>query len=200
VEDLLKKNDQERKYELVCSHTGAMRAVATLRSEVITIDHLCSPYLNPERIEIRCRLYRVIYIYPEKEYYTEELFVRTEEGRFLAFRAYYSSHLAVPGSKQNAKFEHIPDYFAAWRHFVTFAYGYGFACDTHCRERKIDTDDLTWRLQLGPVHKCVHYFMFEGFPHGYIDPFHTIGHCGWYERVLKPIEVIPLSRYILPDA
>lgn len=56
---------------------------------------------------------------------------------------------------------------------------------------------LTFRggFKLGTI---TNVFIFSILPDtGHLDPFHSIGHLGWYERAFKPLRVVPLEPY--PD-
>ncbi len=207
-----------KKYKLVYSNSGSMRAVVTVKSEDLKISYNPRPYFEP--FELTCNLYRVLYIYPDKPYYLEEIFVlsndENKEGKelFISFRPYFSSYLYSEG-KMNAelsRFEHIPDYFAIWKEYLGFVNGYGFASDSHVRGIELNGEQVNWRLQSSHHKKCLHYFMFKNPFYGYKnksfddqfnfkveDRFHTLGHLGWYEKIFKPLEVIPLQRiYPIP--
>jgi hypothetical protein len=186
----------EKEYEIVWSSSGLLRAGFTLKSEPIVITYKGSPSSSePEEKRITCNLYRVIHVYPDKPHYTEELFVRTEDGHSISFSPYYYSSVhSVPGVNRELKrFDHIPDYFAVWMHFATLYYGFSFAADEHIRNVQTYEDEIRWGLPPAQYIKSVHLFMFHSIHFGLFDPFHEIGHYGWYERILKPLEVIPLA-------
>lgn len=181
-----------KEYDLVWSNSGIMRAVVTLKSAPMTIQYTGEPYFQPKELEVKCHLYRVIYVYPDKPFYTEELLVLDERGFSINFRPYYLSLVHNPHGvySELKRFEHIPDYFVSWKSFAGQNRGYGFAADAHIRRIQLNGDEIRWRLPLTHHNKCIHYFMFQSFAQ--FDPFHIIGHSGWYERVFKPLRVIPL--------
>lgn len=185
----------EGEYELVWSHSGPIRSVVTLKSEPFTIRYEGAPYFAPDTVDVTCHLYRVISSYPGKGYYVEQLYVRTESGLMLAFTPYFASFLSYgPGvAAELSRFEHVPDFFAVWRHFGPMHYGYGFASETHVRDVRLNGDEIGWRLQLGHDCKCLHYFMLNSdYASPPLDPFGEIGHFGWYEKILKPLRVLPI--------
>jgi hypothetical protein len=198
---------QEPRYTLVWSKTGPLRATVTLKSEPIQVLYGGEPFFKPNKKELTCHLYRVISMYPSREFYTEQLIVRPEgEGLdpsrriSLAFRAHYYSYLGYPEyvPHESARFEHIPDYFAVWKSFSFHHRGYAFASDSHVRALDITPSELRWQLQLGHEYRCVHLFPFHCWPEEDFSLFHEVGHTGWYERLLKPLQVLPLDRYVSP--
>ena len=130
----------EGEYELIWSHSGPIRSVVTLKSEPLTIRYEGKPYFMPDSVDVTCHLYRVISSYPGKEYYVEQLYVRTESGLMLAFRPYFTSFLSCgPGvAAELSRFEDVPDFFAVWRHFGPMHHGYGFASDSHVRDVSVE--------------------------------------------------------------
>lgn len=200
----------DKEYKLVWSKCGPIRAVTTFKSQPLTITYEGEPFFEGTK-KVKAHLYRVIYVYPSdtylhpddnpnfdnpnyKPFYIEELYVLTEkEHKYLSFRPYFFSK--VPPAIPNAdfkRFDHIPDYFTIWKHLTALHYGYGFAADVHIARVKSEGDEINWRLYLNRNCRCVHYFMFEPFP-AQFDPFHAIGHFGWYERVFKPLRPRGLS-------
>jgi hypothetical protein len=199
---LLEDAGRPRRYELVWSNEGPLRAVVTLRSEPLAIEYTGAPYFSPERVTVTCRLYRVIFLYPYRhrspldshsDFYTEHLVVRTEDGRSLAFRPHFYSSVEYPGGvfQELNRFEHVPDYFAVWRSSGPFWRGYGFASDAHVRAPVLTHSDLRWHLQVSHSPRCIHIFMCHGFP-SEVDRLKVVGHS-WYERLYKPLQVIPLK-------
>lgn len=192
----------DKEYELIYANNGLMRALITLRSGPFTIQYSGAPFFKPGQLELNCHLYRIIHVFPEQPFYTEELFVLTENGYPLSFRPYYYSKLHHPaGFKTDfARFETTPDYFAIWKHFIPRQYyGYGFASDAHIRGIELNENEIRWRLPLSYHQRCIHYFMFEDFSNREYQPdlFHAVGHFAWYERVFKPLEVIPVKPFQL---
>jgi len=186
------------KYELIYAHNGLMRDCAVIRSEPFPIRFSGNPFFKPNDIEIRCYLYRVFISYPDKPYYLEELFVRSEEGYLISFRPYFFSKIYCPPSvpSEFVRLENIPDYFSLWRHFTLLYFGYGFASDSHVRGLDFYENELRWRLQLRLHHKTIHYFMcyddaYSDF--GKRDLYHAIGHYGWYEQIFKPLRTTPVE-------
>ena len=193
-------------YELVWSHSGPTRSVVTLKSEPLTIRYEGKPYFSPDSVDVTCHLYRVISSYPGKEYYVEQLYVRTESGLMLAFRPYFASFLsygpavAAEVAVELSRLEQVPDFFAVWRHFGPMHYGYGFASDTHVRDITLSGDEISWQLQLGHDCKCLHYFMLNSdYASPPLDPRKEIGHFGWYENILRPLRVLPIVSDLLRD-
>jgi hypothetical protein len=191
------------KYQVIWSNCGTMRAIVALKSDPIEIEFDGKPFFSPSTVKIMCSLFRVLYVYPNKPYYMEELFVQSENGVSISFRPYFCSFLCYPDStpisSQLARFEHIPDYFAFWKGCSYHHRGYGFSSDTHIRGINLNGDEIHWRLPLTHHNKCIHYFMFHGYPPNHIDPFHEIGHYAWYEKMFKPLEAVPLKpRYPKP--
>lgn len=211
-------------YDLIWSHVGPLRAVVTLRSEPFTIryrgaplfvrnePHLGANYrganrdIHSDEVELPCRLYRVIQVQGLRPFYVEDVFVLADkqsgdaEDLSISFRPYFRSFLNFEEFStitKLARFEHIPDYFALWQQVGPAFYGYGFASDAHARSLSIDGKSITWRLPASHRNRCVHYFM-SHFAKPF-DPFHEIGHFAWYEKVLKPLEAVPLrKRYPSP--
>jgi hypothetical protein len=200
-EPLLEKHGREREYTLVWSNSGPVRASVTLKSEPILLRYVGKPFFQrPDETVLTCYLYRIVSFYPDKEYYTEQLSVQPE--RFpdisLAFRAHYSAYTDFYEAVRTslARFESIPDYFAVWKNFAQQYWGYGFAADSHIRNLDVQGSKIQWRLQVGHNHRCVHYFMWHCFPDNQFDAYHQIGHSGWYESVFKPLQSLPLNRYV----
>jgi hypothetical protein len=191
---------RDQEYGLVWSKSGPIRAIVTLKSKPFTILYNGSPFFSEKAVEVKANFYRVIYVYPGQNnpYYTEELFVLTEEGRnALSFRPYYFSKVPPESCYFDLKrFEHIPDYFVLWKHFGPHHYGYGFAADVHVRWVQIKGDEIRWRLPLSRNCRCIHYFMFQ--PSHQFDPFHDIGHKAWYERAFKPLQPSDFSLRFPP--
>jgi hypothetical protein len=206
-ESMLGQEGDEPRYTLAWSKTGPLRATVTLRSRPIQVHYGGEPFFEPANRKLTCHLYRIISMYPDKEFYTEQLIVRPEgagldPGRrmSLAFRAHYYSYLGYPDDVQHqlARFEHIPDYFALWKSFATHRRGLAFASDSHVRSLQVTPPEIRWRLQLGHEYRCVHHFPFHSWPEEGFAPFHEIGHTGWYERLLKPLQALPVNRYEIP--
>jgi len=205
-ESMLGQGGYEPRYTLAWSSTGPMRATVTLRSEPIQVSYGGGPFFKPPEKNLTCHLYRIISMYPGREFYTEQLIVRPEvEGpdatrrMSLAFRAHYSSYLGYPDVEhQVARSEDIPDYFAVWKSFATQHRGLAFASDSHVRNLQVTSSEIRWRLQLGHEYRCVHHFPFHCYPDGPLALFHEVGHTAWYERLLKPLQALPLTRYELP--
>jgi hypothetical protein len=200
---------QQYQYELVWRKLGPVRATAAFRLGPITVTYDGTPVFAGSGVTL-CDFYRVLYVYPrddargdEKPYYVEDLFVlMRQEHRSVAFRPYFASRV-VPADVplEIKRFEHIPDYFAAWKHFGPNYRGYGFAADAHIRGLEVAGDGLRWRLPLSHQKRCVHYFPFlPELPAGF-DFFHMIGHDGWYEKVFKPLApTIEQQRFPMPPA
>ena len=149
----------DRAYDLVYSRQGPHRALITLKSQPFTVRYTGQPYFKSNPIDVTCRLYRVISVYapvdswvaPQSEFYSEELSVRDEQnGRSLAFRAYFSSFLPFEAGawREFARLEHIPDFFTAWRGCYGQAWGYGFSADSHCRQIEISGDSVSCAYKL----------------------------------------------------
>jgi hypothetical protein len=203
TESLLGEPDREPRYTLVWSSTGPWRATVALKSEAIEVRYGGEPFFDGTKI-VTCYLYRIISMYPDKEYYTEQLIVRPEwkgvgsrRRISLAFRAHFFSSLGYPEDHphQLARFESIPDYFAVWKSWALQHRGYAFASDSHVRTLQVTPSEISWRLQLGHEYRCVHIFPFHCFPDGPLAQFHEVGHTAWYERLFKPLSAIPLDRY-----
>ena len=188
--------ERDRRYRLIATNSGLMRATVTLKSERLKVEYDGRPFAKSDKIEIDCHLYRVLSFYPEKPFYVEDLFVLSEEGHSISFRPYYLSEVhfqpAVP--KHLARFEHTPDFLAFWSQFAGVHRGYGFAADSHIRGIDMNGDQLRWRLPLTHYNRCIHQFMFHGWGEGF-DAYHEIGHYGWYERIFKPLDVVPLNIF-----
>jgi len=203
TESLLGEPGHEPRYRLVWTRTGPWRATVTLKSEAIQVRYGGEPFFDGNKV-VTCYLYRIISMYPGKEYYTEQLIVRPEwkgvDSRrriSLAFRAHFYSYLGYHEDHphQLARFENIPDYFAVWKSFALEHRGYAFASDSHVRTLQVTPSELSWRLQLGHEYRCVHIFPFHCYPEGPLALFHEVGHTAWYERLFKPLSAIPLDRY-----
>lgn len=205
-QSMLGQGGYEPGYTLAWSNTGPLRVTVTLRSEPIHVRYGGEPFFEPAERSLTCYLYRIISMYPGKEFYTEQLIVRPEgEGldprrrMSLAFRAHYHSCLGYPDVQhQLARSEDIPDYFAVWKSFAGQHRGLAFASDSHVRNLQVTPSEIRWRLQLGHEYRCVHHFPFHCWPDEALAPFHEVGHTAWYERLLKPLQALPLNRYELP--
>lgn len=195
----------EPRYTLAWSKAGPVRATVSLKSDPFPVRYESAPYFGSQNVELACHLYRIISLYPNKEYYTEQLIVRPEGGDLnprkrisLGFRAHYYSYLdysdGVPMGL--SRFEHIPDYFTVWRSFAWHHRGYAFASDSHVRELRATPSEIRWRLQLGHEHRCIHLFPFHVIGEEPPQPFNAIG-TGWYARLLKPLQALPLNRYVM---
>ena len=186
-------------YELVWSRSGPIRAMVALKSQPFTIRYDGAPFFKPSQVEVRCNLYRVLSVYPKEACYVEELFVLAGDGTSISFRPYFLSVVHHPEAVQItcARFEHIPDYFAVWKHFAGLHFGYGFAADSHARGLETKGNQIVWRLGLSHRATSVHAFMFHGWGER-VDPFHWIGHHGWYEKVYKPLRTFPLQHGYAP--
>jgi hypothetical protein len=213
---LLGQPGQEPEYTLAWSQSGPLRATVTLKSQPIHVQYVGSPFFQPDNKEVTCCLYRIISLYAEKEFYTERLTVRAEgegvpqhERVSLAFRAHYHSFVDYPAEVPPLlnRLEHIPDYFAVWRDFCAEHRGYAFAADSHIRTIQVEGSVINWRLQLGHDHYTVHFFPFHCLGDGHqpfsggswpIDRLHEVGHAAWYEVCYKPLQAIPLNRYLVP--
>jgi hypothetical protein len=187
--------EERYQYKLVWAKSGPVRSIVVLKLGPIIIPYNGIPLLA-DRKEIQCDFYRMIYVYPrvdkrgdDKPFYMEELFVLTRDPRLsLSFRPYYTSTIMPPDiPTELRRFEHIPDYFIWWKHFGPHYRGYGFASDAHVRGVDIQGDRIVWRLPLTHHNRCVHYFLFMHELPREFDPFHIIGHNGWYEKVFKPL-------------
>jgi hypothetical protein len=188
---------QGKNYELVWSNCGNLRAMLGLRSKPFLIQYGGDPLLKSGSQDIPCRLHRVLYICPGEPLYTEELFVVAENGQLISFRPHYCSNIHYPESvaPDFRRFEHIPDYFAIWRHFGEH-HGYGFAANAPARSIRISGDELRWRLTTAFHHRCIHCFMYHGFGDDQFDPFHEVGHL-WYLRAFKPLKAVPVPTFAL---
>jgi hypothetical protein len=205
TESLIGQPGSEPRYKLVWSRTGPHCATVSLKSKAIHVHYGGEPFFDGKR-EVTCYLYRVISMYPGKEFYTEQLIARPEwkgvpltRRISLAFRAHFSSFLGYSDldypKHKLARFENIPDYFAVWKSFAGIHRGYAFASDSHVRTLQVTASEISWRLQLGHEYRCVHHFPFHCYPDGPLAMFHEVGHTAWYERLLKPLQAIPLDRY-----
>jgi len=194
-------------YTLVWSRSGPVRAVVTLKSDPLEIEYDGGPYFQGRRT-VRCHLYRILSLSPagrfnhlgeHSDFYTEQLCVRTDDHCSLAFRPqFYSSIEYPPGVPPLLhRLEHIPDYFVVWRHFGAHCRAYGFASNAHVRAPAVTDAELRWHLQVAHNPTCIHSFTVHGYPDNYdqLDKLHVIGHS-WYERLFKPLMVVPLDPYL----
>lgn len=198
----------DKKYELIYSHCGPVRAVATFKSETIEIVFRGDPYFKPNYVKVQANLYRIIYVYPNSPFYTEVIFVQTPDGVSLSFRPYYASFLYYPDVISSRLYKNVdyvecegyrevyqgnPSYFALWKYFTDGARCMAFASNIRIRSLEFASGNLEWRIANSHHNKSVHYFMYESDPGRWRDPLHTIGHDGWYQMIYKPLEVTPLS-------
>lgn len=194
-----------KEHRLIYSHSGPVRAVATIKIGPLEVIYDGAPLFNAGPVKIDVFIYRIFYIYRGCQYYIEELLSETREGTSVSFRPYFRSLLHYPYYKSQVKrFENIPDYFSIWKSFGALQQpgfsnamshrGFGFAADAHVRQIRIDGDEISWRLPFSHHNKCIHYFMQHGVEPENIDLFHAIGHNGWYEKVFKPLEPMPYSK------
>ena len=207
AESMMGNGVDEPRYTLVWSNTGPLRATVTLKSKAIQVRYGGGPFFNEDKKEVTCYVYRIISMYPNREFYTEQLIARPEAAGLdpsrrisLAFRAHFYSYLGYHDDFPHllARFEDVPDYFAIWKSFATQHRGAAFASDSHVRKLQLTPREVRWRLQLGHEYRCVHLFPFHCWPEGEFSPFHEVGHTAWYERLLKPLQALPLDRYELP--
>jgi len=205
AESLLGQAGNEPRYTLVWSKAGPLRATVVLKSTAIHLHYIGEPFFKPDKKELTCYLYRVISMYPNRESYAEQLIVRPEGDGLdpsdrisLFLRPHYYSYLDYPQDvpPQVAWLENVPDYFAVWRSFANLHRGYAFASDSHVRALQVTPSEIRWRLHLGHEHRCVHLFPFHGWPDERVEPLQEVGHTGWYERLLKPLQALPLNRYL----
>jgi len=185
----------DKKYELIYSKSGPIRAVISVKIGPIDVVYKGEPlFATPER-KIKSNIYRIIYVYPDCPFYIEEILSETIEETSISFRPYYTSVIHFPNFKSQLKrFESIPDYFSLWKSFAHQHYGFGFAADAHVRQIQLEGDTIRWRLPFSHHKKCINYFMHHGIAPHTIDLFHSIGHNAWYEKVFKPMEVIPYKK------
>jgi hypothetical protein len=208
LESMLGEPGKEPEYTLVWSNAGPLRATATLKSHPIHLRFDGNPFFQPGKRELTCHLYRIVSVYPGKEFYTEQLILRPDEGAGLGknrislpFRAYFCSYVDYPeqlwGARPHlARFEDIPDYFCLWSSYAEQHRGYAFASEAHVRALSVRGPHIRWRLDRGHEHRCLHLFPFHGYSEGGFDPYHEIGHM-WYEWVYKPLLSLPLNRYVV---
>jgi len=205
LESMLGQPGEEPEYKLVWSNTGSLRATIALKSSRLQVRYVGKPFFQPNEKALTCHLYRIISVYPNKEFYTEQLILRPDEqvgaGKdriSLSFRAYYCSYIDYPEGMPVtvARLENIPDYFSVWRSFAEQHRGYAFASEMHVRDLRLTGSHMRWRLERGHEHKCIHLFPFHGYSEGGFDPFHEIGHA-WYEWLFKPLLSIPANRYVV---
>jgi hypothetical protein len=196
----------ENKYNLIYSKSGPIKAIVTLKSESLEIKYIGTPYFDPESKNIKGNLYRIIHLYPETSFYMEDIFLQTENGVSLSFRPYYSSFLYYPNVDysqlhKNVDYSQVPDdymanpsFFTLWKHFSRDSRGFGFASNIRIRSLEFDSGEIQWRLPNSHHNRCIHFFMYNSPPDPGRAPLHTIGHEGWYEKIFRPLEVIPLSK------
>lgn len=158
-----------RKYEVISSKEGPIRAYATIASE--PFDHQYWDPITHTDQRLNCRLYRVISLYTDANYLVEELFVKGfpyEQDPlnfvYLEFVAGYFAYLPFK-SLLVSRFENVPDWFAAI-HPQRWFNGYGFATDKHTRS--VVTPDfpdpqrqpysLSWELFPCRAARCLHLF------------------------------------------
>ena len=178
-------------YEVVWANAGPIRATVTLasrRDDLIALAY--SPYppraTGQPRIEIRCRLFRVFSLYEHADIpcYEEEVHVvDVETGERVFFAPSYAAD--VPHSAMDTllcRFEHIPDYFAIWKHFGPIHRGLGFAANSHVRDIAVTATTATWELVGADRFRCIHCFTFLPRVPPQHDPFHDVGHHAWYSR------------------
>jgi hypothetical protein len=103
LESMLGQPGREPEYTLVWSNTGPLRATVTLKSHPLLVRYIGKPFFQPNERELMCHLYRIISVYPNKEFYTEQMILRPDEQvgmgnerLSLAFRAYYCSYIDYP--------------------------------------------------------------------------------------------------------
>jgi len=157
---------EQYQYALVWAKAGPVRATVAFRLGPISVSYDGAPVFDGHRDTV-CDFYRMLYMYPrddargdQKPFYMEELFVlMRDKRRSVAFRPYFASKVVPADIPPEVKrFEHIPDYFAVWKHFGPNYRGYGFASDAHIRGLEVLGDQMRWRLPLAHHKRCVHYF------------------------------------------
>jgi len=181
---------EDKDYSLISSNVGPLRATCTLRSSELSF--LYADVRTPDKatLEIPCHLYRVFSVYPWQEvpYYTEDIFVLSNEGLTLSFRPHFRSCMEYVDCHGGlSRLEHIPDYFSIRQYFYPLHYLYGFAADAHSRGIRADGNTIRWRLTYGHNIKCTHLFM--KFDQAHFDPLTAIGHYCWYKQLLKPMRL-----------
>jgi hypothetical protein len=183
----------DKDYEIVYKCNGPVRSIITVKTGPFKITYCGAPWFKPDKKEVNCYLYRILYTHPGKPWYTEQLVVLSEDGNSLSFQPYFLSSVYTTNytfemvRKNLHRFEHIPDYFALWatisQFHREFSFGYGFASDSHTRGLELLGNDIRWRLSNSHLKTCIHMFQSEHTD----NKLKNIAHNGWYEQIYKPL-------------
>ena len=176
------------KFNIVWARCGPCRAVLALRSQRLTA-------VTESQA---AHLYRVVSVYgtvdaPDlRTYYGDDLVLLDDVNQKpISFSPLLSSLLAPPNEPTELMYrDDIPDYFAAWKYFGVDRRGFCAASDTHIETPEVKDSAVNWRIEASTGCKCLSYFAYHGDLGEPFAPTHAVGRFGWYERLLKPIEVV----------
>jgi hypothetical protein len=179
------------KFNIAWARCGPCRAILVLRSQRLT----------GATGSQAAFLYRVMSVYgtvdaPDlRTYYADDLVLLDEPSQKpISFSPLLSSLLAPPNAPTELMYrDDIPDYFAAWKYFGVDRRGFCAASDTHFETPKVTDCAVNWRIGASTGCKGLSYFAYHGDLGEPFAPTHAVGRFGWYERLLKPIEVVPNS-------
>jgi hypothetical protein len=195
----------DQPYRIVAHSNGCLRASLTIASDPFQF-----PYWDPFARKIRnltCSLYRVLSVYPEKDFIMEELFIKAtpsrenkSEGNITAslnptFRAHYFALMDLSWEPQIYQSPTVPDWFAVgatnnWPPCPS----YGFATDVHASplihpvpdypDKLLAYKSYSWHLLPAKTARSLHLFM-----NNEPSELGRAGHC-WYENCYKPLKAI----------
>lgn len=193
------------RYDLICKSEGRVRASATIASQPFDYKHY-DP-LTRKNYHLLCKLYRVVSIYRDLEYVTEEIFVKgiydgvaDAKPVRLYFVPRYFTYMDLGLDIDLSKFFRIRDWFAMGSRLWAPFQGYGFATNAHVGEvsnpipgfphTKDENKSFSWELGYTNLANCVHLFS-----RCYPDELQSrIGHA-WYEYIYKPL----VGKVALPE-
>jgi hypothetical protein len=199
----------------------ASECVGPVRGSVMIVCpfyYSCNDSSSGRRVQMECRLHRIISLNAGADYVLEEIYVKGGPSQMrggrgnqpspLSFSAHYFTNMDVGYNPVVYRYEHIPDWFAVGcpegNRFDPHP-GYGFATDVHTssfsapvpdypnRERAHRT--FCWSLPPDKNVHCLHAFI-RGTPAGFGA---RIGEL-WYEQVFKPLNKVRIVGMSRPKA
>jgi hypothetical protein len=180
----------DRPYQLISHCSGPIRTSITIASEPFDY-HQLDPNTNEQRY-LKGRLYRILSLYKDADYITEELFIKAkpqeeqdENGstKQLDFAAWYYAYMDM---SQQPQIYQKPNWFAVGSSYEPYA-GYGFATNIPIDSTTYPSQDIdrrfSWKLLPAKSIKCLHLFMRSP-----LKDFDLRTEKYWYELIHKPLE------------
>jgi hypothetical protein len=177
-------------FTVVSAHCGPCRAIVTLRSQRLTVEHAGQQH--------GAYLYRMLSVYgtmdaPDlRTYFGDDFALLREDGASsnIVFSPTLQGKLVPPtASTQLFHAEQVSDYFSVWKRFGVDHRGFGVGADVHIERPVLEDASIQWRLTPCTGCRCINYFTYHTEPGDPFDPTHAIGRFGWYERLYRPISL-----------